>query len=80
MKNSFTPSVPAVVQRDSQNAGKEQPVAPSERTLAYLRLFARNYQVEEKMPEGLGGIILSWKASGPFPAENITVIFNGNFC
>lgn len=59
MKNSFTPSVSAVGQPDSRNSGKEQPMAPSERTLAYLRLFARNYQVEEKMPEGLKGMILS---------------------
>ncbi len=59
MKNSFTPLVPAVVQGDSKNAGKEQPAVPSERTLAFLRLFARNYQAEEKMPQGLGGMILS---------------------
>ena len=32
---------------------------PSEQTLAFLKLFARNYRVEEKMPKGLQGIILS---------------------
>lgn len=32
---------------------------PSEKTIAFLKLFARNYHVEEKLPEGLRGVILS---------------------
>lgn len=32
---------------------------PSEKTIAFLKLFARNYQVEDKLPEGLQEVILS---------------------
>lgn len=31
---------------------------PSEKTLAFLRGFARNYWVEPQLPQGLQGIIL----------------------
>ncbi len=31
---------------------------PSEKTLAFLRSFARNYRVEPQLPQGLQGIIL----------------------
>ena len=31
---------------------------PCEKTLAFLRSFARNYRVEPQLPQGLQGIIL----------------------
>lgn len=35
------------------------PLAPSEKTLAFLRAFARNYQVIPQLPHELQGLMLS---------------------
>ena len=59
MKNSCTPVISPedahVVVCEKEKSHK----APSERTLQLLKLFARNYQVEKMMPQGLREIILS---------------------
>ena len=59
MKNGFTPIISseethiAVCKKEKRSKG------PSERTLQILKLFARNYQVEKMMPEGLQEVVLS---------------------
>ena len=40
------------------HAGKGCALRPSARTLAFLKLFARNYQVERQLPEGLQGLFV----------------------
>ncbi|WP_163221527.1 hypothetical protein [Bacteroides sp. 214] len=35
------------------------PMAPSERTILLLKLFARNYHVESELPAGMQGVVLS---------------------
>lgn len=57
MKNDCTPLITAKKKCAKKKLVQEN--VPSERTLAFLKLFARNYQVEKKMPEGLQGLILS---------------------
>jgi len=42
-------------ERNLKEKGKPH---PSKETLTFLKLFARNYHVEQSMPEGLQDIIL----------------------
>ncbi len=56
---SISTSPVSVRKRNDVKAGKmESPVRPSEKTLAFLKLFARNYQVEKGLPEGLQEFVL----------------------
>lgn len=57
MKNDCTPLITVKKKCVKKNLTQEN--MPSEHTLAFLKLFARNYHVEEKLPEGLQEIILS---------------------
>ena len=58
MKNIATP-VAQVKVLDGINVREQgRTVRPSEKTLAFLRLFARNYRVEKRLPEGLQGLVL----------------------
>ncbi len=41
-----------------ERAGKECALRPSAKSLAFLKLFARNYQVERRLPEGLQGFLV----------------------
>lgn len=58
MKNCTT--IPASLSKKQSVVEKEEKkfACPSEKTLAFLKLFARNYQVEKELPEGLQEIIL----------------------
>lgn len=57
MRNSCTPLLTGKKKCAKKSLEKE--IVPNEHTLTFLKLFAHNYQVEGKMPEGLQGIILS---------------------
>lgn len=56
MNNKTTPSHEQNPKEKSAPALKGPRV--SEQTLAFLRCFAGNYYVEQKLPQGLQGIIL----------------------
>ncbi len=57
MKSNITSTI--TQQPKEKPAVKEKADShPSARTLAFLKAFARNYQVELSMPEGLQGIII----------------------
>lgn len=58
MKNICTSPVSLRKRNDVKIGKTERPVHPSEKTLAFLKLFARNYQVEKRLPEGLQELIL----------------------
>lgn len=60
MNKKTTPSFTASSNKPRSSAASafnEQP-HPSEKTLAFLRSFARNYRAEPQLPQGLQGIIL----------------------
>ena len=40
------------------HAEKECAVRPNAKSLAFLKLFARNYQVDHRLPEGLQGLFV----------------------
>ena len=44
--------------RDTASVSSHQRPRPSEKTLAFIRSFARNYRAETQLPKGLQGIIL----------------------
>ncbi|MGI6218291.1 MAG: hypothetical protein ACOYJE_00265 [Bacteroidaceae bacterium] len=59
MKKTSTQSLSSV---SSALSGKEQPARvrrPKEATLNFLRLFARSYYGDSRLPEGLQGFILN---------------------
>lgn len=58
MKNEFTPVVSVRKQTNPKVEGREKTKCPSERTLTFLKLFARNYQVEKSLPEGLREMLI----------------------
>lgn len=58
MNDNFTIPLPERKQILVENSGEEQVIAPSRKTLAFIKLFARNYQIESNLPEGLQEIIL----------------------
>lgn len=58
MKESFTFETEKKKRCDNKADRKGQHLLPSEKTLALLKLFARNYQVEKSMPKGLQEMIL----------------------
>lgn len=50
---------PTKPQKKNKQGNKDKSeTSPSIQTLTFLKMFARNYQVEPSMPEGLQGIIL----------------------
>ena len=57
MKRNSTPIITTLSQREPTSEKKKK-MQPSEKTLHFLKHFARNYQVESSMPEGLQGFIL----------------------
>lgn len=59
MNDCFTPLVSSEETNVVVCEKEEKAKAPSERTLQLLKLFARNYQVEKMMPEGLQEMVLS---------------------
>jgi len=58
MKNSFTIPISKKKQSVVKRTKEVKPLCPSEKTLTFLKLFARNCQVEKELPEGLQEIIL----------------------
>lgn len=54
-KNTTRSKVSLLVNRDGQQRPK---MVPSEKTLTFLKAFARNYRAEMTLPEGLQGVIL----------------------
>lgn len=54
-KNTTRSKVSLLVNRDAQQRPK---MVPSEKTLTFLKAFARNYRAEMALPEGLQGVIL----------------------
>lgn len=58
MKNEFTPVVSVKKQTNAKVERSEKTKCPSERTLTFLKLFARNCQVEKNLPEGLREMII----------------------
>ena len=57
MKNNFT----HLVSGEKYQAPKhnsEKPMRPSKKTIEFLKMFARNYQVEDSLPEGLQGFMI----------------------
>jgi len=60
MNKKTTPSFPdsSVKPHSSVNPVSGGQPQLSEKTLAFLRSFARNYRVEPQLPQGLQGIIL----------------------
>lgn len=56
MKRTSTPTASLPKVKQITKGKKSQ--HPSNETLRFLRLFARNYQVEANMPEGLQGVFL----------------------
>lgn len=57
MKSIITQAI-TQQQKNKKGSKAEVNLQPSERTVTILKLFARNYQVEPSMPEGLQGFIL----------------------
>lgn len=58
MKRNSTPIITTISQREFTTNEKKKKMQPSEKTLHFLKHFARNYQVESTMPEGLQGFII----------------------
>lgn len=58
MKNNFTLPVTKEKQNEAKSSENEKMLSPSKRTLTFLKQFARNYQVEKTLPEGLQEVIL----------------------
>ena len=60
MNKKTTPFLPSssLKSRSSIRSGVGGHPQPSEKTLVFLRGFARNYRVEPQLPQGLQGIIL----------------------
>lgn len=58
MKNLSTSVVSVKKLNNVRVQKQEKLMRPSERTLTFLKLFARNYQVEKSLPDGLQGLIL----------------------
>ena len=60
MNKKTPPSLPSssLKSRNSVRSVTGGHPQPSEKTLAFLRSFARNYRVEPQLPQGLQGIIL----------------------
>lgn len=57
MKNNFTHSVPEKNYQEFMRGMKKQ-VRPRKKTIDSLKLFARNYQINSELPEGLQGFIV----------------------
>lgn len=57
MKRTSTPILGQSKTKQSTNK-KEKSLHPRSETIHFLKLFARNYQVETGMPEGLQGVFL----------------------
>lgn len=56
MKRTSTPTTS--LSKTKQTTKSKKGLHPSNETLHFLKLFARNYQVETNMPEGLQGVFL----------------------
>lgn len=56
MKRISTPATSPL--KTKQIIKRKKGLHPSSETLHFLKLFARNYQVEANMPEGLQGVFL----------------------
>lgn len=55
MKKKTTPYLPI---RTNDNSKKKAICEPGREVIKFLQLFARNYHVESKLPEGLQEIIV----------------------
>lgn len=58
MKNVCTSTVSEKKQNEERTEEHVKLMRPSNKTLTFLKLFARNYQVEKSLPEGLQEMVL----------------------
>lgn len=59
MKSDSTLSVALRNPKSGKRQANKKTCAPSEKVLSFVKLFARNYEVEKDMPEGMQGMMLS---------------------
>ncbi len=59
MKKTSTPPRPPTSPSPSGPQRQSRPRGPKEATLRFLRLFARSYYADSRLPEGLQGLMLN---------------------
>lgn len=59
MKSDSTLSVALRNPKSGKRQAIKKACVPSEKVLSFVKLFARNYEVEKDMPEGMQGMMLS---------------------
>lgn len=59
MKSDSTLSVALRNPKYGKKQANKKACMPSEKVLSFVKLFARNYQVEKELPEGMQEMMLS---------------------
>lgn len=60
MDKKTTPSISSshTAYAAAEAGASRRPCVPSDKTLAFLRAFARNYRADLRLPDGLQGLLL----------------------